>query len=292
MKKLVLFISMAVCASQSFCQIIWDINFEDTATLHRVIIDTTSNLGNIWQTGHPDKAIFNAAHSDPNAIVTCISGTYPINDTSSFTIIHLAGAGWATAYPKVDIGGWYRVNSDSLTDYGFIDFSSDKGNTWFRADSNEGFCTWGAVEELPTFTGNSFGWKHFYYCLQVPMPVNYGDTILYRFTFISDQVQTNKDGLMFDDLHFEDLAEGIPEVQNDNLISITPNPVSDEFMIHRTNNSGKERVQMLNCIGQVVLDDPDFSGEPIDVRQLKNGIYLLRYSNTVFFSIHKIIIQH
>jgi hypothetical protein len=283
---------MAVFASQSFCQIIWDINFEDTATLHRVIIDTNSNPDNIWQTGHPDKTMFNAAHSDPNAIVTGISGTYPPNDTSSFTIIHIAGSGWATAYPKVDIGGWYRVNSDSLTDYGFIDFSPDKGNNWYRADSNEGFCTWGAVEELPTFTGNSLGWKHFYYCLQVPMPVNYGDTILYRFTFISDQVQTNKDGLMFDDLHFEDLSEGIPEIQNDDLISITPNPVSDKFMIHRTNSAGKERIQMLNCLGQVTLDDPDFSGEPVDVRHLKNGLYLLKYSNSSFFSIQKIIIQH
>jgi len=292
MKKLLLSITLILIAATSFGQPSWGLNFDNSTYLNRVVIDTSSNPNNIWQIGHPNKTIFDSANSNPNVIVTDTINPYLINDTSSFTIIHIATDGWALGYPKVDIGGWYSVNSDTLTDYGYIDFSPDHGNTWFRADSSEGFCTWGAIEELPTFTGNSNGWKHFYYCLQVPFPVPIGDTILYRFTFISDSVQTSKDGLMFDDLHFEDWAEGIQEIQNDNLISISPNPTSYELRIHRTKVSDNQKVQILNYTGQLLYDNANFIGETIDTRQLSNGIYLLKYSDTNNFSIKIFIVQH
>ena len=294
MKKILLSISLTLIVATSFGQSDWDINFEDTTTLHKVLMDTVSYPNNIWQIGPPNKSIFNTAYSNSNVIVTDTINPYPTNDTSSFTIIHIASMGWAREYPKVDIEGWYYVNSDTLTDYGYIDFSPDKGGTWYRADTsiNNGYCSFGAVQELPTFTGNSNGWKHFYYCLQVPFPVANGDTILYRFTFISDSVQTNKDGLMFDNLHFEDWTEGIQEVQNNRLISISPNPTSDELIIHRTKVSNNSRIQILNYTGQVLYDNSDFIGEPINTRQLTNGIYLLKYTDTKNSSIKKFIVQH
>jgi hypothetical protein len=292
MKKILLSISLTLIAATSFGQWTWNIDFEDTTTLHRVLIDTVANPNNIWQIGHPNKTLFTSANSNPNAIVTDTVNPYPINDTSSFTIIHIAELGWSLGYPKVDIGGYYSVNSDTLTDFGYIDFSPDLGNTWYRADSASGNCSWGAIEDLPTFTGNSNGWKHFYYCLQVPFPVAYGDTILYRFTFISDSVQTNKDGLMFDDLHFEDWAEGIQEVQNDNLISISPNPTSDKLKIHINKVTDNIRVQVLNYTGQILLDENHFKEQAIDTRQFNNGIYLLKYSDTKNFAIKTFVVQH
>ncbi|HYV91999.1 MAG TPA: T9SS type A sorting domain-containing protein [Chitinophagales bacterium] len=268
----------------------WEINFEDTTTLSRVLIDTVSNPNNIWQIGHPNKVIFNSEISIPNVIVTDTVNPYPSNDTSSFTIIHLASAGWALAYPKVDIGGWYFVDCDTLTDYGYIDFSPDHGNTWYRADSSEGFCTWGATEELPIFTGFSNGWKHFYYCLQVPYPVNEGDTILYRFTFISDSVQTNKDGLMFDDLHFEDWAEGIQEVQNGNLFSLSPNPVQNLLTInfHSLSPDFSGTIAVYDVAGRKIVLPITFIADSygtnnkaeLTTTTLSNGIYLLQIINT------------
>jgi len=292
MKTLLLNMSLILISASSFGQNIYDITFDDNSYLNQVRIDTLFNPNNIWRVGSPSKAVFTSAYSFPNVIVTDTVNPYPINDTVSFTVIHIADGGWASAYPKVDIGGWYYVNSDTLTDYGYIEFSPDLGNTWFRADSSEGFCTWGATEELPTFSGNSNGWKHFYYCLQVPYAVNFGDTILYRFKFISDGVQTNKDGLMFDDLHFEDWAEGIAEIQNDNMISISPDPTSDILRIHRTKIHNNQTVQILNYTGQVLYDYENFIGETIDTRQMTNGIYLLKYSATNTFSIKKFVIQH
>lgn len=292
MRKLLLSILLTLIEATMFGQGIWDINFEDATTLQRVVIDTASNPTNTWQIGHPDKSVFTTAHSDPYAIVTDTVHPYPTNDTSAFTVIHIASSGWELGYPKVDIGGYYSVESDTLTDFGYIDFSADHGITWTRADSSEGICTWGAEEDLPTFTGNSNGWKHFYYCLQVPTTVFFGDTILYRFTFISDSIQTNKDGLMFDDLHFEDWSEGVQEIRNDNLISISPNPVSNELTIHASRTADNEKIQILNSTGRIILDNSHFTGSAIDTRQLKNGIYLLRYSDTMNFSIKKFEVQH
>lgn len=271
----------------------WDLNFDNSTNLNRVVIDTSSNPNNIWQIGHPNKTIFTTAHSAPKVIATDTLNPYPINDTSSFTIIHIADLGWMFNYPNIYIDGWYNVNSDTLTDYGYIQFSPDNGSTWFYADSagNHG-CCFAGPEDLPIFTGNSFGWQHFHYCLCTSVPVNMGDTVLYRFTFISDSIQTNKDGLMFDDFHFEDMIEGIEEIQNDNLISISPNPASDELKIHRTKVNNKSSIQVLNYTGQILYDNLNFIGESIDTRKLSSGIYLLKYSDTKNFSIKKFIVQH
>lgn len=292
MKKILLCSILFICSTNSFGQQFWDINFEDPFTNSSVIIDTINDPNNIWERGQPSKTIFTTAYSSPNVIVTDRLNPYPSNDTSSFTIIHIAEDAWVSGYPKVDIGGWYYVNSDSLTDFGFIDFSSDLGNTWTRVDSSLGFCTWNATEDLPVFTGNSYGWKHFYYCLQVTDLVNYYDTILYRFTFVSDSVQTNKDGLMFDNLHFEDWAEGIEEFQNDNLISISPNPVSNELRIRYLKKKGNPKIQIFDFTGQCLRDDENFAKEIIDVRDLPNGIYLLKYSDAEFFEIKKFVVNH
>ena len=280
MKKYQLSLLLTSIAAGSSAQTYLDIDFEDSTTIaNYVVVDTVADPNNSWHIGHPNKPVFNSAASGANVIATDLVHPYPANDTSSFIVIHIAWDGWALSYPKVDIGGNYYVDSDSLSDYGFIDFSADHGATWYRADSSEGFCTWGAVEELPTFTGSSGGWRPFYYCLQVPFPVPMGDTVLYRFTFISDSIQTNKDGLMFDDLHFEDWAEGIQEAGGQNLISVDPNPVTDELIIHSTKNANDEKIRIFEPTGRIVLEDPHFKGGAIDVRHLYAGLYLLQYED-------------
>lgn len=293
MKKYLILISLTLIAVTSFGQTWWDLTFEDTYYLDRIIIDSITNPNNIWQIGHPDKTVFNTAHSSPNVIATDTLITYPINDTSSFSVIHIAEQGWEINYPAIYIDGWYYVNSDTLSDYAFIEFSPDNGDTWLSADSsqNNGCCFVGD-QELPTFSGNSFGWKHFHYCLCTYIPVNIGDTILYRFTFISDNIQTNKDGIMFDDLHFEDWIEGIEENQNDDLISILPNPSSDYITVKCINSNEKQTILIYSFTGQQVFKNNNFKKEKIDTRQLDNGIYLLKYSEGKTFSIKKFVVAH
>jgi len=292
MKSLSLSIGIILISATSFGQMVWDITFDDSTSLGRIEIDTISNPHNIWKIGIPNKSDFTTSYSSPNVIVTDTKKPYPVNDTSSFTIIHLAGTGWQTGYPKIDIGGWYYVNSDTLTDHGYIEFSADKGKTWFSVDNNSGCCSWSATQESTTFSGNSFGWKHFYYCLCAPVTVNYYDTILYRFSFISDGLQSNKDGLMFDNLHFEDWSEGIEEIQNDKLITIYPCPAIDFLSIHLTISSEHQSIQIINYVGQIVYVNSDIADDFIDIRQFKNGLYFIRYSNTKEYTVKKFVVNH
>ena len=118
------------------------------------------------------------------------------------------------------------------------------------------------------------------------------DTILFRFTYVTDGNSTAHDGWIIDDFQLEDWWEGIEEIQNDNLISISPNPTSDELRIHRTRASDKQRIQILNYTGQLFYDNSNFIGETFNARQLANGIYLLKYSDSKNFSIKKFVVQH
>ena len=282
-------------ASFSQSSYFYTLDFEDTAALHHLRIDTVSNLNNIWQVGAPQKTIFTNAYSNPNVIVTDTINPYPINDTSSFTIVNVAGDGFT--YPHTaSLIGEYSVNSDTLTDFGTIEFSPDNGTSWYDI-INDTFITNHIYvqQHWISLTGNSNGWQQFYVNLAPLGPlfnIQLGDTVLWRFTFISDSIQTNKDGLMFDNFYFEDYVEGIPEIQNDNLISISPNPTSNELRIYKSNVSDSQKVQVLNYRGQVLYDNSNFIGDMIDIRQLPNGIYLLKYAATKYFSVKKFVVQH
>ncbi|MBK6444498.1 MAG: T9SS type A sorting domain-containing protein [Bacteroidetes bacterium] len=297
MKKYLLLILMMLFSVASFSQSssFYTLDFEDTAVLHHLRIDTVSNLNNNWQVGAPQKTIFTNAYSNPNVIVTDTINPYPINDTSSFTIVNVAGDGFT--YPHTaSLIGEYSVNSDTLTDFGTIEFSPDNGTSWYDI-INDTFITNHIYlqQHWISLTGNSNGWQQFYVNLAPLGPlfnIQLGDTVLWRFTFISDSIQTNKDGVMFDNLYFEDYVESIPEIQNDNLISISPNPTSNELRIYKSNVSDSQKVQVLNYRGQVLYDNSNFIGDRIDIRQLPNGIYLLKYAATKYFSVKKFVVQH
>jgi len=296
MKKLLLLIPLMLISVVSSAQFyFYTLDFEDTAALHHLRIDTASNPNNIWQVGAPQKTIFTNAYSSPNVIITDTINPYPINDTSSFTIVNVAGTGYTSPH-TASLQGVYSVNSDTLTDFGTIEFSPNNGTSWYNI-VNDTFIT-NHIFMPPgwvTLTGNSNGWQSFYVNLAALGPlfnIQLFDTVLWRFTFISDSIQTNKDGLMFDDLHFEDYVEGIPEIQNDNLISISPNPTSEELSIHRTKVNGNQTIQIFNYTGQVLYDQTNFKEDLIDTRHLPNGIYLLKYSDTKNFSVKRFVVQH
>jgi hypothetical protein len=188
------------------------------------------------------------------------------------------------------------VSSDTLTDYGTIEFSPDNGTTWIDLinDTTYSSSFWWNLPK-PTFSGNSYGWQYFYVNIAGLGPIfgiQNGDTVLFRFTFISDSAQTNKDGLMFDDFQFHDYFEGIEETQDNNLISIYPNPTSDELSIYKTISGAYSRIQILNYTGQILYDVSNFVEEALDIGMLKNGIYLLKYSDNKYFSVKTFVVEH
>ena len=298
MKKFIIFYFLSLFSNAAFCQMenYYDLNFDDTDNLYHLSIDTTSNPNNIWQVGMVQKSIFSSAYSAPNVIVTDTLNAYAPNDTSIFTLTNIvSGLGFIWPHTIV-FSGQYFVNSDSLTDFGIIELSPDNGDTWIDLINDtiyNALINWGLNK--PTLTGNSNGWVSFYALFPELGPIfniQIGDTIIYRFTFISDSVQTFKDGLMFDDFHFEDYAEGIEEVHNNNLLSIYPNPAGNHLSININSVSSTQSIQIINHQGEVVYNNPKFTSTAIDVSSLPNGLYFLRYSNSASFSVNKFIVSH
>ena len=301
MKNISIFLTSILFSLNSFGQIYdWTINFDNSNYINNLFIDTITNSHNVWAIGIPNKQIFNSAYSPPRAIITDSLNAYPINDTSSYTIYYIENTdgGLYNNCCAVSLTGFYQVNSDTLRDFGKIEFSPNNGITWIDLINDTAYASYidfGSPPARPILTGNSNGWQYFsiiFPGLGGLFNIQDGDTILYRFTFISDSIQSNKDGLMFDDLIFNDWAEDISEIKKDNLISISPNPATNELRIYRTNTSDKERIQIMNYTGLTLFDISHFTGESIDIRELRNGIYLLKYSNSYFFSNKYFVVQH
>lgn len=277
----------------------YKINFENEVVTGELIIDTINYPENIWEIGHPNKTIFDSAFSTPNAICTDLDGSYPVNDTSVFTIKNIAGEGFEKSHTAV-LYAKYKIDSDTLADYGKIEFSPDNGNTWVDLLNDTlyfemGYYWW---SEKPTFTGKSNGWREFAVWLAGFGSLfdignwNNSDTVIYRFTFISDSLQTNKDGWILDDIQFEDWSESIDNKGLDSFESIVyPNPAIYSATIEFPNKEGEcYEISIYNSVGRRVLR---FSTESdkviINVNDFQQGIYFYRIQNKDLMSIGKIL---
>jgi hypothetical protein len=300
MKRIISSLYLIISIS-SYAQWAYKIDFEDPDQLYKLEIDTISHANNIWQVGRPQKNLFTSAYSFPNAIVTDIINVYPPNDTSSFIFKHIARDGFTMPHTVI-LSGKYRVNSDTLKDYGTIEFSPDNGGTWINLItdtfySNRGFYYWESTK--PTLSGNSSDWEDFNIWLAGLGPVfniRDGDTVLYRFTFISDSIQNYKDGLMFDDFYFQDWSEGINEFQNQFLSKAYPNPASGLITIEFENEDNSTHlITIYNCMGQSIIENKSTEEDfmEIDLSNYNSGIYFFKLAKIRNWEMSsgKIIIQ-
>jgi len=254
----------------------------DPLPLKFIIIDTT-NHNNIWQIGHPNKILFNAALSIPNAIVTDTISSYPINNNSQFIIKAMYGS-----YFNCYLVFYFKINTDSLKDFGTIEASGDYGATWVNIIKNPhqyGF-TWsvtnaatGALISMPPdtipFTGTSSGWYQFSFATSDASIIS-NDTVLYRITFHSDNIQENKEGWMIDNISYG-IWEGINEF-GDNSTTITPNPLTTSTQITFDKTYHNISFSLYDIQGKLMLQKQyaDQSQIQLNREGLNNGMYFLK----------------
>jgi len=298
MKTVVLTFLLATLAVTSFAQWAWGVDFDTPLYEDRIVRDTISNPNCIWQVGHPTKTVFTSAYSVPNAIVTDTSSPVPARDTSIFYLRHVRNQ--LLPFHIFTLHFWYQMDGDP-TDFGTIEISPDTGNTWVNVLTEDATYQMYWLSPKPTLTGSTVGWQSFDLDLGQwasnaaggPFPVFMtADTILFRFTYVTDSGSLPHDGWIIDDFHLEDWFEGIHEVRNDNLITVSPNPTSDVLRIHRLKAGDRQQIQIVNYTGQIIYNNPNFVGETVDIRQLPNGVYLLKYSDTKTFSVKRFVVQH
>lgn len=259
----------------------YDIDFDDQYGLEYLFIDTISNKENIWQIGPPEKNSFDKAYSAPNAICTDLVNPYPVNDTSIFTITNIADGGFEYNYIAI-LAGKYKIDSDSLNDFGLIEFSPDNGHTWIDIINDTIYLQKGCYEwwtDKPAFTGKTNGWKDFEVLLAGfgdEFNINWPDTIIYRFSFISDSIQTNKSGWILDNLHFEDWWESIIDRSDNSFNSeVYPNPARNFITIRFPNEERRNiNIAIFDTKGALIKSVNTNSGFiEIDLNSFRPGTY-------------------
>lgn len=239
----------------------FDLNDRDTGNYF--FIDTTQ-LNNVWQIGTPAKTVFNSAHSSPLALLTDTMNTYPTNNTSSFSF---------TIYSDdlTYIYFWHQINTDSLNDGGVVEYSTDGGTTWYNIINSSytlmnfysGSTTISSNSNKSGFTGTS-GWT------QSTIICNALNFVQFRFTFTSDNINTNKDGWMIDDIELNCIGTGINEISANSQFHIFPNPTSNFISIFSDNTTKLKTTSITNIFGRTILTTDKTT---IDLSQLDTGIY-------------------
>jgi hypothetical protein len=262
------------------------LNFEEPPLLDHLFIDTVNFPENIWQIGHPQKVTFNNAYSEPNVIVTDSVSFYPLNNTSAFILKNLALEGFI--YGLEFFSGAYYVQADSLNDYGLMEFSPDNGASWIDMINDTTYSlniNWSTPK--PVLTGNSNRWKYFEVMMMdigSVFNIQYGDTLLFRFTFSSDNIPENMDGLMYDDFCFLQIIEGISEIHFKPVeTSIYPNPSSSNFTIKFKNpRNDSFQLNVYNAKSKLMFSKEGVSGTTIEFSRanLPAGFYFYKLTNS------------
>lgn len=284
MTSLLLTVSTFLYA-QTLCED-YCLNFDDTLCLSNLEIDTISYPQNIWQIGQPNKSPFDSVPNpfSPTVIVTDTSLYYPTNNQSVFYIRNVVT--WGDYYGLKMFSGQYYVQSDSLNDFGRIDFSPDNGITWLDLFTDTSFNANIVWLVKPVLTGNSKGWKYFevlFSDMSSLFGLEIGDTITYRFSFISDSVSENLCGLMYDDICFLNFVEGISEIRYNNFKSnIFPNPSSDFFTISFSNTENDVfQLSVYTINSKLVFTNNNITDDEItiDARSMAKGVYIYKLTN-------------
>lgn len=222
MKNYILFLFLSFASYGSAQLIIYEYCFDQTGNCANysmsdpepaLNIDIASNPNNVWQIGSPQKTVLSNSFSAPNVIITDTVNTYPIDDTSKFTIESTAiQSSSSVNWTHFSLSFKYFVDSDTLVDFGMIEFSPDNGATWIDIINDPTYTSYlewllnGNLGISPTLTGSSNGWMQASVNLRdlgVYLNIQPGTTFMWRFSFISNAVQNNRDGLMYDNIFIE-----------------------------------------------------------------------------------------
>ena len=287
-------------------------SFETPET--EIVMDTAG--GNIWQIGEPHKLFFDTAHSGTRAILTDTLDAYPPNDTSSFIYI-IRNPFTQTCLTCMEF--WHKYDMDTLADKGLIDASYDGGNSWvivrdtfvnaigshFMWDPDYHALNGNFTNHPLITSGKSDGWIKSGFCWQWYLPVTPDtiipnpDSMLIRFTFISDSIVENKEGWMIDDIVAaarHELCSSTNEPSQNEAVTVYPNPFSTDAIIQTEKYFKKATLTVYNSLGQPVMQLKNVSGESILLSRehLPGGLYFLHLAqdNKIFKTVKLIITDH
>jgi len=260
-------------------------------------IEINNTVLNTWEIGQPNKGIFNSAHSGKLTIITDSAYMYQsnLNDYFSITI-----PCFENRFGEGNLSFYHKYDTDTLIDGGIIEVSYNEGIDWknIRDDKYHIMTNFiGLYNDTIKggnygFSGRSNGWQyvefHWVWIMKTKSATheNYGKPII-RFRFISDNINTNKEGWIIDDIVFRgyDISGKVKEL-NDAKIEIFPNPTRGKLYLNIPEKySSNLKIEILDITGRVVLSESLVCCQ-IDISNNKPGTYVynIYYQNELISS--------
>ncbi len=300
MKKLFsscLFLFVPLLVHGQITETFGDLLYADTlefSPLHEWI--TIENPeSNIWEVGSPNKLFFDEALSGSRVMLTDSSMNYPGSRNDYFYItIPLYDSPWGEGI----LSFYHKFDTDTLTDGGIIEMSYDNGITWSNVkddityESKEFVGLYEATLEGGEcgYSGRSDDWKYveLYWLWRVltKSSESQDDGPMIRFRFISDDIDTQKEGWMIDDIVFRGYSvTGDIEGYLMNKVTVFPNPADDIVNFRINELCGEEvMIRFYNAIGQSIKSVKT-SNYQLDISDLQHGVYFyeIQYDSEVIF---------
>jgi hypothetical protein len=263
-------------------------------TLHLRPLDSLMKINNpdsnCWVVAQPAKGRFNSPHSGKLAIITDSVHMYQKNLNDYFYMaISPPDQFWSAAM----ISFYHKYETDSLIDGGFIEISYNNGEEWINVHDDTlhakisfiGLYTDTLKGGNYGFSGSSNGWQYvelywlWYMLTKGSMEVFNGNPLI-RFRFISDSINTNKEGWMIDDIVIRGYAPyGAVNKFEYGQITVYPNPSNGLVHINYPEKySNTVKIEIFDIVGRLVKNEFPDHGQ-IDISNETPGIYFYKVYN-------------
>lgn len=257
---------------------------------------------NVWQIGAPQKAVFDSAFSNPRALMTDTLRAYPPNVTSSCSFGLYAGTGSGIA----EINWKQKLDTDYGFDGGKVEVSFDEGDIWENVFYHPFFISFMGYQahNIDTFsngdivfTGTDSVWRTLSLRFFLPNGFSTGNSILLRFTFMSDSLDHVKAGWMIDNLEADvRLANSAELLQYERATKVFPNPTSDKLHVEIEGHQFQgniEQIVLLNSHGQELSEWRNVPSKfSFSVREFDDGFYYVRVKTKLITETIPILIKH
>ena len=299
----------------------FNFNYVDTVDLNDNVFfpkDTSNSYLN-WTLGNSSKTYFDSSFG----FVTEFDTSYKASNKYALNF-QIPVAMFGTSYILFE----HKFETDSSFDGGFIEFSCNKGQSWYSVNNINPYWlspipqmafyyNYPDKEQLPTFitcindsqpayTGISdWQWSGFQLGWSLPTFKNNNvklepdtgcdqmfwnnDSLRFRFVFDSDSIENNKAGWMI-----RNLAYGVSDlgggVKNTEIsnANIHPNPANTSIKISEPLDNNN--VILYGIVGNRF--ELSVKENEIDITQLPDGIYFIEYFKQHELKREKIIISH
>lgn len=263
--------------------------YEDTLCLspQHEWITIPSPSENIWQIGRTFKSNLDSLSNTPVIVTDTVKSYSPLSD--DYFLISIPEYEEYFPWPEAIISFYHRYHTDSLMDGGFIEVSYDGGESWKNVIYDNGnvynsFIGLYSISDtisggVPAFSGLSNGWIYtelhwVWFALTKKIEVEPENCPILKFRFMSDSIDTNKDGWMIDRIVFRGYSvSGEVRTQIDSGIKVFPNPFADILQINVGKSSSNTVLRIYSIQGKLQLEKEIINSSILDVSTISYGLY-------------------